>query len=158
MAEITLTNRMFINTMLEPEDVPKIIRVWDRYLEKRAKHEVPIWIKEQLYEEWLELPFNVGAWNDAGVSRAVPGSIPKIYTRSIKRFTKPVAEIGRVLNEEGQRTKEALKKNPNDRKYYFLDRQTIEYQQNLPEEERDIVIQHHGKGVTVYEKERRQDS
>jgi hypothetical protein len=91
-ATYTLTNKMFINTMLEPEDVTKIMRVFNWYLEKHCDRYAPIWVKEALYEEWLTLPFDQAAWASAGIRRSAPGSIPKDYTKSVRRFCHPLYE------------------------------------------------------------------
>lgn len=68
-----LTNRAFINTMLEPEDVTKIMRVFNWWLDSRCDRYAPIWVKEQFYEEWLESPFDNKSWVKAGIPRALPG-------------------------------------------------------------------------------------
>lgn len=87
-----LTNKIFINTMLEPEDVTKIMRVFTWWLDTKCDRYAPVWEKERLWEEWLESPFDQRAWNSAGVPRALPGSIPKGYCKSVKRFMNPISE------------------------------------------------------------------
>lgn len=87
-----LTNKIFINTMLEPEDVTKIMRVFTWWLDKKCDRYAPIWVKEQLWEEWLESPFDQKAWISAGIPRALPGSIPKGYCKSVRRFVNPMRE------------------------------------------------------------------
>lgn len=87
-----LTNKIFINTMLEPEDVTKIMRVFNWWLDRKCDRYAPIWEKERLWEEWLESPFDQKAWANAGIPRALPGSIPKGYCKSVKRFVNPMKE------------------------------------------------------------------
>lgn len=94
-----LTNKVFINTMLEPEDVTKIMRVFNWWLEKRCDRYAPIWVKEALYEEWLNEEFDNKSWASAGIQRSEPGSIPKDYTRSVRRFCNP------LFDEKRKRTK-----------------------------------------------------
>lgn len=110
MEEFTLTNRVFMQTMLEPDDISKAIRVWERYLSNHCDRYAPIWVKEALYEEWLELPFDNKAWTDAGIKRAFPGSIPKNYVKQVKKFVSPLAEEGKKLREEAKRKKISTKK------------------------------------------------
>lgn len=96
-----LTNKIFINTMLEPEDVTKIMRVFNWWLDKKCDRYAPIWEKERLWEEWLESPFDQKAWVNAGIPRALPGSIPKGYCKSVKRFTNPMKEAKAKYSKKG---------------------------------------------------------
>ena len=100
MDQEVFTNRQFINKLLDPEDVPKILRVWDRYIAMRCDKYAPLWVKEGLYEEWLDSPFDRKAWYDAGIIRALPGSIPNGYAKSVKRFTKPIAAEGEKFTKK----------------------------------------------------------
>jgi hypothetical protein len=92
-----LTNKVFINTMLEPEDVTKIMRVFNWWLEKRCDRYAPIWIKEALYEEWLNEEFDNKSWASAGIQRSEPGSIPKDYCRSVRRFCNPMFDAKKKM-------------------------------------------------------------
>lgn len=100
MDQEVFTNRQFINTLLEPEDVTKILRVWDRYLAMKCDRYAPMWVKEGIYEEWLDSPFDRKAWYDAGVIRALPGSIPKGYAKSVGRFVRPIAAEGERMTKK----------------------------------------------------------
>lgn len=89
------TNRQYINAILDPDDVTKILRVWDWYCAKKLDPKAPIWEKEDLYERWLDEPFDVKAWEQASIPYA-KGTIPADFARSIKwayrmseRETKP---------------------------------------------------------------------
>ena len=81
--ENVLTNRMFINVMLDPADVTKILRVWKWYCDKKLEPGSPIWVKEDLYEVWLDEPFDNRAWAMACTPYA-KGTIPKDFARSIR--------------------------------------------------------------------------
>lgn len=78
-----LTNRTFINCMLDPAEVTKIMRVWKWYCDKKLDPGAPIWVKEDLYEVWLDEPFDNRAWAMACTPYA-KGTIPKDFARSIR--------------------------------------------------------------------------
>jgi hypothetical protein len=111
MEDHKFTNREFIVTLLEADDITKALRVWERYLNNHSNRYAPIWVKEMLYEEWLELPFDQKAWDDAGTKRAFPGSIPKNYVKQVKKFVAPLDEERKKLREEARRMKANSRKN-----------------------------------------------
>ena len=102
-----LTNKIFINTMLEPEDVTKIMRVFTWWLNTKCDRYAPIWEKERLWEEWLETPFDQKAWISAGIPRALPGSIPKGYCKSVKRFVRPMEDAKSKYSKKGPKKKDS---------------------------------------------------
>lgn len=105
-----MTNRMFINISMEPEDVTKIIRVFNWWLASRCDRYAPIWVKEMYYEEWLESPFDQKAWASAGIPRALPGSIPKGYCKSVRRFIHPMGEAKRMYSKKNSAPNETIQR------------------------------------------------
>ena len=100
---VPCTNRAYINIQLDPDDVTKILRVWEWYKAKKIDPKAPIWEVEALYEQWLDSPFDWNAWRMASTPYA-KGTIPKDFARSIKwayrmsnRETKPKDKSGATV-------------------------------------------------------------
>lgn len=79
-----MTNKEFVNVVMDPGEVNAFLRMWDAWLKNKEKPGEPIWIKEQRYEEFMNTEFSQKAWDDACTPKALPGSVPKDFMRSIK--------------------------------------------------------------------------
>lgn len=79
-----MTNKEFVNVVMDPGEVNAFLRMWDTWLKNKEKPGEPIWIKEQRYEEFMNTEFSQKAWEDACAPKALPGSVPKDFMRSIK--------------------------------------------------------------------------
>lgn len=56
---MTITNREFFTTACTREQLAQINRYAQRILSKRWKNEDPIWVKEKIYNEFLEEPVDI---------------------------------------------------------------------------------------------------
>lgn len=79
-----MTNKEFVNVVMDPGEVNAFLRMWDTWLKNKEKPGEPIWIKEERYEEFMNMEFSQKAWDDACTPKALPGSVPKDFMRSIK--------------------------------------------------------------------------
>lgn len=79
-----MTNKEFVDVVMDPGEVNAFLRMWDTWLKNKEKPGEPIWIKEQRYEEFMNTEFSQKAWEDACTPKALPGSVPKDFMRSIK--------------------------------------------------------------------------
>jgi hypothetical protein len=78
-----MTNRDFAMNVMDPGEANGFIRMWETYLKKVEKPYEPIWIKEQRYNEFMDMEFDRDAWEDACTPKS-PGSVPKDFMQSIK--------------------------------------------------------------------------
>lgn len=99
-----MTNREFSINVMDPGEANGFIRMWETWLKKVQKPYEPIWIKEQRYEEFMNMEFSPRLWEDACTPKAT-GTVPKDFMRSIKwafRFT----------NRDEERAKKKREANP----------------------------------------------
>lgn len=58
-------------------DLATINRMFWRYAIPKISYEDPIWVKEDLYEKWLDEPFDYAEWDAASKRIDDKGSIPR---------------------------------------------------------------------------------
>lgn len=59
------------------DDLAIISRMFWNYAEHVCGHDAPMWVKDELYEKWLNGPFNYDEWNAASKVSSDKGSIPR---------------------------------------------------------------------------------
>ena len=104
-----MTNRDFAMNVMDPGEANGFIRMWETWLKRVEKPHEPIWIKEQRYNEFMDMEFDVNAWEDACTPKS-PGSVPKDFMQSIRwalRFSSREERIAKKFAEKRQ--KEATK-------------------------------------------------
>jgi len=62
---MTMTNRTYFSLYCTKEDLPVVVRYSQREMSARCDYHSPIWVKEEIFEKWLDEPFDQRKWDSA---------------------------------------------------------------------------------------------
>ena len=115
-----MTNRDFALNVMDPGEANGFIRMWETWLKRVEKPHEPIWIKEQRYNEFMDMEFDVKAWEDACTPKS-PGSVPKDFMQSVKWAFRFSGSAERYAKRKAKKEEERLAKLMAERENRYSD-------------------------------------